>query len=105
MEEGLNLNLMMNGATLGTVAALAVKVWLSGRAQKIEQPLEVRAAAQTTPRTHCDERHKILAEQIENMFARMGKVERENTSSIAKEEALEKQLASMDSKLDILLRR
>jgi uncharacterized protein HemX len=49
MADGLNLNLVLNGATLLGVIGLGVKVYLAGRAQKIEQPLEVKAAASNTP--------------------------------------------------------
>ena len=102
-SEGLNIGLVLNGATLLSVAGLAAKVWLAGRPQKIEQPIEVRPAAACTPKDQCTERHAAIDRQVENIFARLGKVERDQSACDATIEAVQKQLASIDGKLDTLI--
>ena len=104
MQEGLNLNLVLNGATLLSVLGLGVKVYLAGKAQKIEQPIEIRRADEVTDKL-CDERHKDIKNQLDNLF-----VERNENKAIvaglkATVDAQGRQLSSMDQKLDILLKR
>jgi len=105
MEEGLNLNLVLNGATLLSVLGLGVKVYLAGKAQKIEQPLEVKPCRSSTEKGQCDERHKLLGEQITCLFARTEYQGTRQAALAATQEAVERQLASMDSKLDKLIAR
>lgn len=105
MDEGLNLNLVLNGATLLSVLGLGVKVYLAGRAQKIEQPIEVRHAPGSTARDMCDERHRLLNEQVVCLFARTEQQGTQQAALAATQDAVEKQLASMDSKLDKLIAR
>lgn len=105
MQEGLNLNLVLNGATLLSVIGLGVKVYLAGKATKIEQPIEVRAAACPIPKEQCNERHGALNDQIGNIYSRLSKVEREVSAYEAGHAALKERLDSMDSKLDALLKR
>jgi len=105
MQEGLNLNLVLNGATLLSVLGLGVKVYLAGKAQKIEQPLEVKQCRSSTEKSQCDERHKLLNEQVLALFTRTEGQGKEQAAIKATQEGLEKQLASMDSKLDKLIAR
>lgn len=105
MQEGLNLNLVLNGATLLSVLGLGVKVYLAGKAQKIEQPLEIKTCRSATEKSQCDERHKLLNEQVTCLFARTENQGKQQAAMAATQEAVEKQLASMDSKLDKLIAR
>lgn len=105
MEEGLNLNLVLNGATLLSVLGLGVKVYLAGRAQRIEQPLSVRAADCSLPKEQCNERHATINDQIGNIYSRLARAERELSAYEAGHTALKERLDSMDAKLDALLKR
>jgi len=105
MQEGLNINLMLSGATLASVLGLLAKVWLANRPQKIQQPLEVRAADGATPRAQCDERHEMIGDQLENLYGRVKAVEIKLSADSARLDAMGDQLKCMDGKLDTLLRR
>lgn len=116
MQDGLSLNLVINGATLLGVAGLVVKIWLSGRAQKIEQPIkvetppqekpvEVKAVFDATPKAQCDERHKTQGAQIDNLFGRVGLLEQRQSANEARVKAINERTISMDGKLDTLLKR
>jgi hypothetical protein len=106
MNEGLDLNLVLSGATLISIGTLAVKVWQSSRAQRIgPQPFEVKEIDHSTPAKFCDERHTLIDRQSENIFCRMSAAEQR----IAKVEAtvveIKDQYHSIDTKLMELLRR
>jgi uncharacterized protein HemX len=104
MQEGLTLAL--SGTTLVGVLSLAVKVWLKDKSQKIgPQPFEVRACAASTEKGQCDERHKLLNEQVTCLFARTENQGRQQAALAATQEAVQRQLESMDSKLDKLIAR
>jgi hypothetical protein len=105
MQDGLNLSIVLNATTLLSVLGLAVKVYLSKQPQRIEQPLEVRAAAITTPKAQCDERHRIIDDQVSNVYCRLARLEREVAAHDATMAALRDRLDAMDAKLDILLAR
>jgi uncharacterized protein HemX len=105
MQDGLNLNLVLNGATLLSVLGLGVKVYLAGKAQKLEQPIEVKSVSDSTPKAQCDERHGIIGGQIENIYGRLKAVETSQAAYEATQEAMQKQLGSIDSKLDTLIKR
>jgi uncharacterized protein HemX len=106
MEEGLNLNLVLNGATLLSVLGLGVKVYLAGKTQKVgPQPFEVRHCQASTEKAQCDERHKLLNDQVTCLFARTELQGKQQSALAATQEAVEKQLASMDNKLDKLIAR
>ena len=106
MEEGLNLNLVLNGATLLSVIGLGVKVYLAGKTQKVgPQPFEVRHCPTSTEKAQCDERHKLLGEQVEVLFARTELQGKQQAALTATQEAVQRQLESMDSKLDRLIAR
>lgn len=103
MQEGLTLAL--SGTTLISVIGLAVKVWMRDRPHKIEQPIEVRSCRASTEKGQCDERHRLLNEQVTCLFARTENQGRQQAALAATQEAVEKQLASMDTKLDKLIAR
>jgi hypothetical protein len=103
MQEGLNLNLVLNGATLIGVIGLGVKVYLAGRAQKIEQPLEIRAAVCSLPKDQCNERHHEIDKWRDNIYLRLMKCETDQAAYKATQDSVEKRLESMDKKLDRLI--
>ncbi len=103
MQEGLNLNLVLNGATLLSVLGLFVKVYLSKQPQKIEQPIEVRQAAGSTAMDLCNERHKLLGEQVTCLFARTELMGNAQAAYKATLEQVETRMKSMDAKLDTLI--
>ena len=105
MQEGMNLNLVLNGATLLSVLGLGVKVYLAGRAQRIEQPLEIKAAESHTSRELCEERHAEIKRQMSNLFAHRDAKAEELAALSAKVDQQGDQLKSMDGKLDTLLKR
>ena len=105
MEEGLNLNLVLNGATLLSVLGLGVKVYLAGRAQRIEQPIEIRQAAGNTPQRQCDERHKAIDAQTSNLFSRMSAAEQRIATLEGTIKEVKEQYRNIDDKLTVLLRR
>ena len=103
MQEGLLLAL--GGTNTVAVLGLLAKVWLANRPTKIQQPLEVRAADESTPKAQCEERHGKLDDQVANLFGRVAAVERTQAAHDAQAAAMKTQLASMDAKLDTLLKR
>ena len=105
MQDGLNINLMLSGATLASVLGLLAKVWLANRPQKIQQPLEIRAHEGATPRAQCDERHEMIGGQLENLYGRVKSIEIKQSADSARLDAVSDQLMNMDGKLDALLRR
>jgi len=105
MQEGLSLNLVLNGATLLSVLGLGVKVYLAGKRTRIEQPLEIRPAAATTPQSQCDERHKALDSQTSNLFSRMSAAEQRISKLEATIAEVKEQYKHIDDKLTVLLRR
>ena len=104
--EGLNVSLVLSGASLLSILGIGVKVWLAQRGQKIgPQPFEVRESPAGTPRGQCDERHREIDSRTSNLFARMSAAEQRIAAVEASHHALEKRLESMDGKLDTLLKR
>lgn len=103
MQEGLTLAL--SGTTLVGVLGLAVKIWMTGKPQKIEQPIEVRPCSASTEKGQCDERHRLLNEQVTCLFARTENQGKQQAAITATQEAVQRQLDSMDSKLDKLIAR
>lgn len=105
MDEGLNLNLMLNGATLLSVMGLGVKVYLAGKAHKLEQPIEIRQAMGSTAKDMCDERHKTLDSQTNNLFSRLSSAEQRISKLEATITEVKEQYKSIDNKLTTLLGR
>lgn len=106
MNEGLSLNLLLNGATLLGVAGLAVKVWMAQRGQRITpQPLLVKGAPEAVAVKLCDERHKMIEADNMNLFARMSAAEQRVATLEAQFREIKEQYQSIDGKLTKLLRR
>jgi hypothetical protein len=61
----------------------------------LPQPVEVKEVHDCTPKAQCDERHRILKEQVENLFARANSTQ-EKLSGIA---------TKVDMIYDLLTRR
>lgn len=104
MQEGLNLNLVLNGATLLGVIGLGVKVYLAGKAQKIEQPIDVRNAGSCFNAQLCEERHKLLDNHLTELYAKVNSARDAATETRATLTALKDQVASIDHKMDALLK-
>lgn len=104
MQEGLNVNLVLSSANLIGLIGIFVKLYMSKQPKKIEQPIEIKRADEVTDKL-CDERHKDIKAQLDNIF-----IERNENRAIvaglkATVDAQGRQLSSMDQKLDILLKR
>lgn len=106
MQEGLTVNLVLSGATLVTVVSVAVRVWLSTRPQKIEQPLEIKDAEHHHYNSRlCEQRHQSLAGQITDIYAKLNSA-REGLAEIRGSLAsLKTQVSSIDGKMDKLLEK
>lgn len=105
MQEGLNLNLVLNGATLLSVIGLGVKVYLAGKPQKIEQPLDVRDAGSGYNHALCEQRHRTMDGQISDLYCKVHAARLESSEVKGALEALDKQVGSIDRKMDALLER
>lgn len=103
MQDGMILAL--SGTNTVAVLTLIVNAWLKSRAQKIEQPIEIKPCPATTEKDKCDERHRMLNEQVVMLFARTELQGKEQAALAATQKAIGNQLASMDSKLDKLIAR
>ena len=79
-------------ALLGTGGVAGLIGYLGGRKHRV-----------TVEPSICEERHKLLAGQIENIYARLNKLENNNSEHTAQLRAIEKSVASMDSKLDRII--
>ena len=76
-------------ALLGTGGIAGVIGYLGGRKHRV-----------TVEPTVCEERHSLLAKQIENIYSRLNALETNNSEHTAQLRAIEKQVMSMDGKLD-----
>ncbi len=102
--EGVNVSLVLSGASLISILGIGAKLWVAQRGQKVgPQPFEVKAAAASTPQQQCDERHREIGSQTSNLFARVSNCEQRLAAVEACQKALEKRLESIDGKLDRLL--
>lgn len=97
--------LVIGGATLKWIADAAMRIYQSGKPQKIEQPIAIEKLEHPTPMRQCDERHHDIKGQTDNLFARMTCAEQRISSLEATQVACEKRLTSIDNKLDVLLKR
>jgi len=98
MEEGMNLSIVLSSATLISILTLVYRVWRSGKAQKIEQPIQV------TP-SLCERQIKSNSSDHENIFARLGASEQRISTLEAHNEHTNKSLDRIEGKLDKLIRR
>ena len=106
-DSGDGIKLLIGGGAVGSIVG-AIAMYVNARRQRTEitpQPLVVAKATGYTPREQCDDRHRILENQMDNLFPRMAIAEAAIASQRATQEASQKSLQSMDTKLDILLRR
>ena len=97
--------LVVGGATLKWIADAAMKIYQSGKPQKIEQPVSIEKLERPTPSPQCNERHHSLDGQTANLFSRMTCAEQRISALEATSLATKEKLASMDNKLDRLLER
>ena len=106
MSEGLDLNLVLSGATLATLASIAVKIYLANRGQKITpQPLEVRGVDVPVNAAICNERHLGIASDASNIFCRLSAAEQRLAKLEGVVEKIGQQYESIDRKLTELMKR
>lgn len=79
-------------ALLGTGGLAGLLGYLGGRKHRV-----------TVEPTVCEERHKILASQIENIYSRLNTLENNNSEHTAQLRAIEHRIESMDGKLDRII--
>ena len=79
-------------ALLGTGGIGGLIGYLGGRKHRV-----------TVEPSICEERHKMLAQQIENIYARINKLENNNSEHTAQLKAIEHRVESMDGKLDRII--
>jgi|GEM_PF-2040166 hypothetical protein len=111
MQEGLTVNLVISGATLVTVVSVAVRIWLSTRPQKIEQPVKVEAsqpvelkeAPASFNSTLCRERHQILSGQVADLYAKINDAREGQAEIRGTLQGMKDQMNSIDGKMDKLI--
>ena len=79
-------------ALLGTGGVAGLIGYLGGRKHRV-----------TVEPSICEERHKLLAQQIENIYSRINKLENNNSEHTAQLKAIENRVESMDGKLDRII--
>ena len=79
-------------ALLGTGGIAGLIGYLGGRRHRV-----------TVEPTVCEERHKLLAEQINNIYARINILENNNSAHTAQLRDIERRVESMDNKLDRII--
>jgi hypothetical protein len=79
-------------ALLGTGGIAGLLGYLGGRKHRV-----------TVETTVCEERHKLLAGQIENIYSRLNTLENNNSEHTAQLRAIERRVESMDGKLDRII--
>ena len=79
-------------ALLGTGGVAGLIGYLGGRKHRV-----------TVEPSICEERHKLLSQQIENIYSRINKLENNNSEHTAQLKAIENRVESMDGKLDRII--
>lgn len=79
-------------ALLGTGGIGGLIGYLGGRKHRV-----------TVEPSICEERHKLLSEQISNIYSRINKLENNNSEHTAQLKAIEHRVESMDGKLDRII--
>ena len=79
-------------ALLGTGGIAGILGYLGGRRHRV-----------TVEPTVCEERHRMLAEQITNIYARINTLENNNSAHTAQLRDIERRVESMDGKLDRII--
>lgn len=106
MTDGFDLSIVLSGATLATLAGLVIRVWLANRGQKIgPQPFRIAPVDQHPSVKVCDERHKAIENQTENLFCRMSVAEQRIATVEATVSDIKEQYKSIDGRLNEVLRR
>jgi hypothetical protein len=108
MEGGISIT----GLTISGVACTAiggmVGAWIRaryGQTRITPQPLDVRSVGQGVAEKTCDDRHRTLDNQVENLYARTIALEKEQATYAESLKSVRTAVTSMDGKLDILIRR
>ena len=74
--EGINVSLVLSGASLISILGIGAKLWIANRPQQMgPQPFEVKQSVSHTPTVQCDERHHELNSRTSNLFSRMSQAE------------------------------
>ena len=79
-------------ALLGTGGVAGLIGYLGGRKHRV-----------TVEPSICEERHKLLEKQIENIYARINTLEINNSAHTAQLNGIDTQVKSMDGKLDRII--
>lgn len=98
MQDGATLSVVISGATLVGVIGVLARLWISTRAQKLEQPLQV------TP-SLCERQLRSNSADHENIFSRLSHNEQRISALEANVLHIDKRLEKMDDKLDIIINR
>ena len=108
MEDGISITgLTIGGAALTAIGGM-VGAWIRARMSRTEitpQPLEVRATRDLIDRSACGEYRAVNAADHSNLFARVSSAEQRIAAAEAALHAMNERLASMDGKLDTIIRR
>ena len=79
-------------ALLGTGGIAGILGYLGGRKHRV-----------TVEPTVCEERHRLISEQIGNIYSRLNKLENNNSEHTAQLKSIESRVESMDGKLDRII--
>lgn len=79
-------------ALLGTGGIAGLIGYLGGRRHRV-----------TVEPTVCEDRHKMLADQISNIYSRINTLENNNSAHTAQLRDIERRVESMDGKLDRII--
>lgn len=79
-------------ALLGTGGIAGILGYLGGRKHRV-----------TVEPTVCEERHKLIGAQMEDVFSRLRRLEANDAAQSAKLDAIDKRVESMDAKLDRII--
>ena len=108
MQDGISITgLTIGGAALTAIGGV-VGAWIKARMGRTEitpQPLEVRPSRDLIDRSICTEYRAVNAADHSNLFARVSSAEQRIAAAEAALHAMGERLASMDGKLDTIIRR
>lgn len=79
-------------ALLGTGGIAGIIGYLGGRKHRV-----------TVEPTVCEERHRMLKDQVDTIFSRLNRLEANNSEHTAQLRSIEKRVESMDGKLDRII--
>ena len=108
MDDGISITgLTIGGAALTAIGGV-VGAWIKARMGRTEitpQPLEVRKVKGLVTTEACREWRDTNAADHSNLFARVSSAEQRIAAAEAALHAMGERLASMDGKLDTIIRR